>query len=320
MFARLIRSGAAAHSASDGSRMATTSSPPRPRPDDHRRDVRARSRTREICRCRCRTHGFHGVGPVQSHALCLFVEMIYFARPDSRIKWSPPSISAARRWAPSSRLQAKLLPMPTPWISMPDSATLAAIGYAPGNPHPWSVDQESLHRSHLHPARSARLRDRRPTWSTVPPEIVEGSQRVVLVDDTIVRGTTSRPIMNLIRQAGAKEVHMRVHAPHDVAVLPWAWSAWRRRTHRGTDDRAGDRCRVHRGGQHWLPRWKASSRRLGVDRADSAPAARPGTIRFPSFPRSTSWRWNTSSPAARPHRRCPAHVPAQAETGYLHAQ
>ncbi len=44
------------------------------------------------------------------------------------------------------------------------------------------------------------------------PEVVEG-KRVVLVDDTIVRGTTSRPVVNLIRDAGAKEVHMRVHAP-----------------------------------------------------------------------------------------------------------
>jgi amidophosphoribosyltransferase len=44
------------------------------------------------------------------------------------------------------------------------------------------------------------------------PEILEG-KRVVLVDDTIVRGTTSRPIVQLLRQAGAKEVHMRVHAP-----------------------------------------------------------------------------------------------------------
>ena len=44
------------------------------------------------------------------------------------------------------------------------------------------------------------------------PEVLDG-QRVVLIDDTIVRGTTSRPIVNLLRQAGAREVHMRVHAP-----------------------------------------------------------------------------------------------------------
>jgi amidophosphoribosyltransferase len=44
------------------------------------------------------------------------------------------------------------------------------------------------------------------------PEVLEG-RRVVLVDDTIVRGTTSKPIIQLLRQAGAKEVHMRVHAP-----------------------------------------------------------------------------------------------------------
>ena len=46
----------------------------------------------------------------------------------------------------------------------------------------------------------------------VVPEVVQG-KRVILVDDTIVRGTTSRPIVNLIRDAGAKEIHMRVHAP-----------------------------------------------------------------------------------------------------------
>ncbi|MGN6482793.1 MAG: amidophosphoribosyltransferase [Thermomicrobiales bacterium] len=152
----------------------------------------------------------HGIGPVQSHALCLF-EMIYFARPDSEIKGRRLYLSRQRMGAQLAKeapADADVV------ISMPDSATPAAIGYAREAGIPYAealIKNRYIGRTFIQPDQ--RLREIGVSLKfNVLPEIVEG-KRVVLVDDTIVRGTTSRPIVNLIRQAGAKEVHMRVHAP-----------------------------------------------------------------------------------------------------------
>jgi len=152
----------------------------------------------------------YGVGVPQQHALCLF-EMIYFARPDSEIKGRRLYLSRQRMGMELAReapADADVV------ISMPDSATPAAIGYAREANIPYAealIKNRYIGRTFIQPDQ--RLREIGVSLKfNVLPEIVEG-KRVVLVDDTIVRGTTSRPILQLLKQAGAKEVHMRVHAP-----------------------------------------------------------------------------------------------------------
>jgi len=152
----------------------------------------------------------HGVGLPQREALCLF-EMIYFARPDSEIKGRRLYLSRQKMGAELAKeapVDADVV------IGLPDSATPAAIGYAREAGIPYAealIKNRYIGRTFIQPDQ--RLREIGVSLKfNVLPEVVAG-KRVVLVDDTIVRGTTSRPIVQLIRQAGAKEVHMRVHAP-----------------------------------------------------------------------------------------------------------
>ncbi len=152
----------------------------------------------------------HGVGMPEHHALCLF-ELIYFARPDSEIKGDRLHMMRQRmgiELAKETPVEADVV------IGLPDSATPAAIGYAR---HSGIRYQEALiknryiGRTFIQPDQ--RLRSTGVSLKfNVLPEVVEG-KRVILIDDTIVRGTTSGPVVQLIRAAGAKEVHMRVHAP-----------------------------------------------------------------------------------------------------------
>ena len=143
--------------------------------------------------------------------MCLF-ELIYFARPDSVIHNQRLHLVRQRMGAVLAReapVDADIV------VGLPDSATPAAIGYAQesGIPVHRSADQKSLYRSNLHSARSAITRYRCVAEVQCAARGACEGKRVVLIDDTIVRGTTSRPIVQLLRNAGATEVHMRVHAP-----------------------------------------------------------------------------------------------------------
>jgi amidophosphoribosyltransferase len=152
----------------------------------------------------------HGTGIPEHHALCLF-ELIYFARPDSEIKGSRLHLMRQRMGAELAKetpVEADVV------IGLQDSATPAAIGYAQHSGIPYQealIKNRYIGRTFIQPDQ--RLRSTGVSLKfNVLPEAVEG-KRVILVDDTIVRGTTSGPVVQLIRQAGAKEVHMRVHAP-----------------------------------------------------------------------------------------------------------
>lgn len=152
----------------------------------------------------------HGTGNVDNHAMCLF-ELIYFARPDSEIQGSRLHGLRQRMGAQLARespVDADVV------IGLPDSATPGAIGYAQQSGIPYQealIKNRYIGRTFIQPDQ--RLRSTGVSLKfNVLPEAVEG-KRVVLIDDTIVRGTTSRPIVQLIRAAGATEVHMRVHAP-----------------------------------------------------------------------------------------------------------
>lgn len=159
----------------------------------------------------------HGMRDVDNHALCL-LELIYFARPDSEIQGSRLHALRQRMGAELSRecpVEGDVV------IGLPDSATPAAIGYANESGIPYQealIKNRYIGRTFIQP--NQRLRETGVSLKfNVLPEAVEG-KRVILIDDTIVRGTTSRPIVQLIQSAGAKEVHMRVHAP------PFMWPCY----------------------------------------------------------------------------------------------
>lgn len=144
------------------------------------------------------------------HATCLF-ELIYFARPDSLIHNQRLHLVRQRMGEELAReqpVEADIV------VGLPDSAVPAAIGYARASGVPYQealIKNRYIGRTFIQPDQ--RLREMGVSLKfNALPEVLEG-KRVVLVDDTIVRGTTSRPIVQLLRNAGAKEVHMRVHAP-----------------------------------------------------------------------------------------------------------
>lgn len=152
----------------------------------------------------------HGATRSARHAMCLF-ELIYFARPDSEIHGQ--RLHLVRQHM--GEMLAKEQPADADVVvGLPDSATPAAIGYARYSGLPYTealIKNRYIGRTFIQPDQ--RLREVGVSLKfNALPEVVAG-KRVVLVDDTIVRGTTSKPIVNLLRQAGATEVHMRVHAP-----------------------------------------------------------------------------------------------------------
>jgi amidophosphoribosyltransferase len=143
-------------------------------------------------------------------ATCLF-ELIYFARPDSLVQNQRLHLVRQRMGEELAREQPADADIV---VGLPDSATPAAIGYARASGLTYMealIKNRYIGRTFIQPDQ--RLREMGVSLKfNALPEVLEG-KRVVLVDDTIVRGTTSKPIIQLLRQAGAREVHMRVHAP-----------------------------------------------------------------------------------------------------------
>lgn len=151
--------------------------------------------------------------PTVEPAFCVF-EYIYFSRPDSMAPQSR-SISELR-----NRLGEQLaVEQPADAdvvIAVPDSSTPAAIGYARRSGIPYDVGLIRSHyvgRTFIEPDQAIRDFGARIKYN--PVRGVLRDKRVVVVDDSIVRGTTSRKIVNMVRSAGAKEIHFRVSAP------PW---------------------------------------------------------------------------------------------------
>ena len=155
-------------------------------------------------------HGIQGVPPAQHTALCIF-EYIYFARPDSLL--GGQSVHRVRRQL-GERL-AREHPVDADMVmGVPDSATAHAIGYAAKVGIPYGeglMKNRYIGRTFIQP--DDRLRQRGVALKFNPlPDSLRG-KRIILVDDSIVRGTTSGPIVRLLRQAGAAEIHMRVGSP-----------------------------------------------------------------------------------------------------------
>ena len=148
--------------------------------------------------------------PVEQHSPCIF-ELVYFARPDSRI-WNM-SVDGARR--AFGRQLAREHPVEADAIiSVPDSANSAALGFAEESGIPFELGLLRNHyvgRTFIQPTQKDRDFGARMKYNPVR-EVVDG-KRVVVVDDSLVRGTTSRSLVRMFRQAGATEVHFRIGSP-----------------------------------------------------------------------------------------------------------
>ena len=146
--------------------------------------------------------------------LCIF-EYIYFARPDSVI--CGQSVHEARKNA--GRLLYQQCPTDADLvIGVPDSGLDAAIGYAEASGIPFGdgfVKNRYVGRTFITPNQSDREAAVRIKLGALRHNVA--GKRVVMVDDSIVRGTTCKAIINLLRKAGAKEVHMRITAPEFIA-------------------------------------------------------------------------------------------------------
>ncbi|MDO4732613.1 MAG: amidophosphoribosyltransferase [Bacillota bacterium] len=143
-------------------------------------------------------------------SLCVF-EFVYFARPDSIIDGMP--VHSARRRA--GAFLARSYPVEADVvIGVPDSGIDAAIGYAQESGIPYGIGllkNKYIGRTFIAPGQESRENKVRIKLNPISSTVKD--KRVVLIDDSIVRGTTSARIVRLLREAGAKEVHMRVTAP-----------------------------------------------------------------------------------------------------------
>lgn len=141
---------------------------------------------------------------------CIF-EYIYFARPDSvidKVSVSEARIQAGKLLAQTKPAEADIV------IGVPDSGLDAALGFSKASGIPYGiglVKNKYIGRTFISPGQKERLDLVKMKLSPIP-SAVQG-KRVVLIDDSIVRGTTSRQLVSLLREAGAKEIHLRISAP-----------------------------------------------------------------------------------------------------------
>ncbi|HKF49282.1 MAG TPA: amidophosphoribosyltransferase [Terracidiphilus sp.] len=145
---------------------------------------------------------------------CIF-EHVYFARPDSKIygRWVQESRDQmGRQLARESHVPADVI------VPVPDSGVTAALGYAEESGVPFRLGLIRNHyvgRTFIEPEQ--RVRDFGVKLKLNPVRNLLEGKRVILIDDSIIRGTTSRKIVRMVRGAGAKEVHLRISCPPTVS-------------------------------------------------------------------------------------------------------
>src|SRR6202171_2841723 len=145
---------------------------------------------------------------------CIF-EHVYFSRPDSIVFGRPVQTSReelGRQLAREAPVEADIV------VPVPDSGVTAAVGYAAESGIPFRfalIRNHYVGRTFIEPSQS--VRDFGVKLKLNPVRALLEGKRVVLIDDSIVRGTTSRKIVGMIRNSGAKEVHMRVSCPPTVS-------------------------------------------------------------------------------------------------------
>jgi amidophosphoribosyltransferase len=145
---------------------------------------------------------------------CIF-EHVYFSRPDSIVFGRAVQTSReelGRQLAREAGVEADLV------VPVPDSGVTAAVGYAAESGLPFRfalIRNHYVGRTFIEPSQS--VRDFGVKLKLNPVRSLLQGKRVVLIDDSIVRGTTSRKIVRMIRSAGAKEVHMRISCPPTIS-------------------------------------------------------------------------------------------------------
>ena len=152
--------------------------------------------------------------PPKPHQYCIF-EHVYFSRPDSTIFGR--SVNESREML--GRLLAREHPVEADMIvPIPDSGVPAAIGFSLESKIPFRMGLIRNHyigRTFIEPSQA--IRNFGVKLKLNPVRNLIAGKRVVLVDDSIVRGTTSRKLVRLVREAGAKEVHMRISCPPTIS-------------------------------------------------------------------------------------------------------
>ncbi len=146
----------------------------------------------------------------KNESLCIF-ENIYFARPDSLI--FNRSVYEVRKYL------GKYLAMESPVeadvvLGVPDSSIVAAIGYSEQSGIPYTVGLVRSHyigRTFIEPEQKIRDFGAKIKYNVVKTAVA--NKRVIVVDDSIMRGTTSKKLIKMLRKAGAKEIHLRISAP-----------------------------------------------------------------------------------------------------------
>ncbi len=155
--------------------------------------------------------------PKEQEARCIF-EYIYFARPDSHIDGVSvyaSRIQAGRFLAMDSPVEADLV------VGVPESGNAAALGYSLQSGIPYGaafVKNGYVGRTFIKPKQSSRESSVKVKLNVLK-EAVNG-KRIIMIDDSIVRGTTSDRIVRMLREAGAKEVHVRISSP------PFLWPCY----------------------------------------------------------------------------------------------
>ncbi len=169
--------------------------------------------------------------PSPKAAKCVF-EYIYFSRPDTRfdgVSVYNSRIMAGRILAQTHPVEADVI------VGVPDSGNAAAMGYALESGIPFGmafVKNSYVGRTFIKPKQSMRVASVRIKLNVLP-EVVKG-KRVVMIDDSIVRGTTSEKIVKMLKKAGATEVHVRISSP------PFLYPCYF-----GTDVPTGDQLIAH---------------------------------------------------------------------------
>jgi amidophosphoribosyltransferase len=152
--------------------------------------------------------------PPKPHQYCIF-EQVYFARPDSLVFGRPVNQSRERLGRQLAQEHPATADVVVP---VPDSGVPAAIGYALESGIPFRMGLIRNHyigRTFIEPEQA--IRDFGVKMKLNPVRGLLEGKRVVLVDDSIVRGTTSRKILRMVREAGATEVHVRISCPPTVS-------------------------------------------------------------------------------------------------------